>query len=57
MYLDLCGSSTDQGTQNTEYRFAHDDNFSSPQRPEPSTENDLSAVLAGLSKPYRGTRS
>jgi L-malate glycosyltransferase len=55
-YLDLCGSSADPSTRNTGHHFAHHD-LSSPPMRERSAGSDLSAVLAGLSKPYKGTRS
>ena len=55
LYLDLCGSLTMPSAENA--KDLTPDDWPSPAMPEPSTGNDLSAMLAGLSKPYKATRS
>ena len=53
--LDLCGSLTMPSAENANDLTPND--WPSPAMPEPSTGNDLSAMLAALSKPYKTTRS
>jgi glycosyltransferase involved in cell wall biosynthesis len=55
LYLDLCGSRTMPSAENA--KDLTPDDWPSPAMPEPGTGNDLSAMLAGLSKPYKATRS